>query len=648
MSAPASILRVRPTLASSVFALLAPAQLDDDAAPEAQWLAAHSSRTTFRTLADALAEWWRSPPPEDQRLHRLAVAMRLGEAEVAAVALATAADCDVIAGRAIAWLQAPLRDAHPTMGLIACIQSQRGVPTATTIAALLDGVAIASGLLMLDRQGRTLPDASLHVPPPLISALAGGQGRWNGVRCADGRLPPPLAPSLLVEAARWAATTGTVLVVRSGHPLEAQAACTAIAEAAQKRAVFVEGEPPVGLGPWLTLHDAMPVLCAELAPGERRSPPSLPGFSGRMLVACGPEGAWEQAGESLPAWHVKVPRAHERAALWTAQEFDEATARHLAVSHRHACARIAQLAVVAHALSRKEGGAGKPGIDHVACAARTAGNGALGSLAELLPEDIPDEALILPEPLRRELDMLVARCRAREELALGLGPAARARYRPGVRALLVGGSGTGKTLACGWLATQLGMPLYRVDLAAVTSKYIGETEKNLGDLFARAEHAEVVLLFDEADALFGKRTEVKDSNDRFANQQTNYLLQRIEAYDGIALLTSNSRTRFDSAFTRRLDVILEFSAPGPEQRRDLWIAHLGEAHALSRADLNRVAAACDLSGGHIRNVTLAAKALAGTRAIALPMLLSALGSEYRKLGKQMPEGLASGTGNRAT
>src|SRR5207302_11471594 len=146
-----------------------------------------------------------------------------------------------------------------------------------------------------------------------------------------------------------------------------------------------------------------------------------------------------------------------------------------------------------------------------------------------------------------------------------------ARYRPGVRALFLGPSGTGKTLAAGWLATQLGLPLFRVDLASITSKYIGETEKNLSQLLARAEHAEVVLLFDEADSLFGKRTDVKDSNDRFANAQTNYLLQRIETFDGIALLTSNSRSRFDAAFSRRLDLIIEFPMPGPEERRAAWV-----------------------------------------------------------------------------
>jgi SpoVK/Ycf46/Vps4 family AAA+-type ATPase len=250
---------------------------------------------------------------------------------------------------------------------------------------------------------------------------------------------------------------------------------------------------------------------------------------------------------------------------------------------------------------------------------------------------------VLPPATRREIEALSARWLARDALAERLGPAARARYRPGVRALLVGPSGTGKTLAVGWLATRLGLPLYRVDLASITSKYIGETEKNLAQLFARAEHAEGVLLFDEADSLFGKRTDVKEANDRFANAQTNYLLQRIESFEGIAILTSNSRARFDSAFTRRLDAVIEFPPPGPEERRALWVAHLGGAHTLSTVELNRIAAACDLAGGHIRNATLAAAvaARAHARAIAYADVAAGIAAEYRKLGKSPPSGIAA-------
>jgi SpoVK/Ycf46/Vps4 family AAA+-type ATPase len=228
--------------------------------------------------------------------------------------------------------------------------------------------------------------------------------------------------------------------------------------------------------------------------------------------------------------------------------------------------------------------------------------------------------------------------------AVGLDGAddARATGRaPNTAALFSGPSGTGKTLAAHWLAASLGRDVMRIDLGRIVSEYIGETEKNLGAVFRDAERSGAVLVLDEADALFGKRTDVKDSNDRFANQQTNYLLQRIESYDGIALLTSNSRSRFDSAFTRRLDVILEFIAPGPGERRSLWLAHLGEAHTLSPAELNRLAAACDLAGGHIRNITLAARAIEARGPIGMQAILMALASEYRKLGKQMPAGLTA-------
>jgi SpoVK/Ycf46/Vps4 family AAA+-type ATPase len=211
-----------------------------------------------------------------------------------------------------------------------------------------------------------------------------------------------------------------------------------------------------------------------------------------------------------------------------------------------------------------------------------------------------------------------------------------------VRALFTGPSGTGKTLAAGWIATRLGFPLYRVDLASVTSKYIGETEKNLSQLLARAEQAEVILFFDEADSLFGKRTDITQSNDRFANAQTNYLLQRIENYDGIVLLTSNSQARFDPAFTRRLDFTIEFPHPGPEERRALWESHLGGNHRLEQRELNQLAALVDFSGGHIRNAVLAAAVLTHeeSRPIEYADVLAAVGAELKKLGRQLPIELA--------
>jgi SpoVK/Ycf46/Vps4 family AAA+-type ATPase len=265
----------------------------------------------------------------------------------------------------------------------------------------------------------------------------------------------------------------------------------------------------------------------------------------------------------------------------------------------------------------------------------------LQALAEIVRDEVSDSALVVTGTLKQELEDLVLRCRLRDGLVEGFGPALRARYRPGVRALLVGPSGTGKTLAASWIATRLGLPLFRVELSAVTSKYIGETEKNLSELLSRAEENDVVLLFDEADSLFGKRTEVRDAHDRFANAQTNFLLQRLDNYDGIVLLTSNSRARFDAAFARRLDLILEFPLPGPEERRALWLAHLGGSHRLTPAEINRIAVAAELSGGQIRSAVLSAAIHAAKHggAIRLPDLAASLLQEYRKLGRQLPEDL---------
>jgi ATP-dependent Clp protease ATP-binding subunit ClpA len=319
----------------------------------------------------------------------------------------------------------------------------------------------------------------------------------------------------------------------------------------------------------------------------------------------------------------------------------ENIAKHLAKHHRHSSGRIAQLGQMAHHY-RSLAGREEAHLDDIIQASREGDGVGLDALAQPLRSFIPEDALVVSEQVTTQMQLLTMRCQARDGLANQLGVSASVRYRPGVRALLAGPSGTGKTLAALWLSSRLGLPLYRVDLASVTSKYIGETEKNLAQLLARAEQAEVVLLFDEADSMFGKRTEVKEANDRFANAQTNYLLQRLETYDGITLLTSNNRNRLDSAFTRRLDMIIEFDLPAPNERLRLWHSHLGESHGVSRSQLNKLAAVAELTGGHIRNAVLTAAAISQTeqRAITYDDILRGLDIEYRKQGKKLPHNLS--------
>ena len=185
----------------------------------------------------------------------------------------------------------------------------------------------------------------------------------------------------------------------------------------------------------------------------------------------------------------------------------------------------------------------------------------LDELAQRLSTQVSLDDLKVPEEISAQLRALADDVRRASQAESVLGFASGASGGARTAGLFVGGSGTGKTMAAQVLARELGAPLYRVDLAAVGSKYIGETEKNLDRIFRAAEQSGAMLLFDEADALFGKRSEVKDSHDRYANVEANYLLQRIEAFRGVAILATNSKSAIDEAFLRRLRCVVEFPQP---------------------------------------------------------------------------------------
>lgn len=594
---------------------------------------------------DSIASYLDRPDPCDAPLIRLAREIGLRLAEVLTVILAAAVEDDVMVGRALAHLQAPLGGSRPTLGLIAAALLNARIVSDNPINTLLTGVAIHSGLLTVIGDSAPMPERAVGVPLPLCLALNGHDASWPGATIGLGDIPEvPLSASIAQEAERQTkglcSSAQKALVLRTGSTAEGRSVASRIAECLGRRALFIETDKTGSLGPWLILRELLPVFCLDLGPGERKVLPSLHYYRGPVLALCGPDGSVESQGGTALSWSLPVPPMQERQQLWEAALGDGRLAADLARHHRHGSGRIAHLGrLIRHRTALN--GRHRPTREDIAAASWVTEGASLDALAQPLADVISDEALVMMPTLRNEMETLLLRCRARDTLSRDLGASATARYKPGVRALFVGPSGTGKTLAAGWLATKLSLPLYRVDLASVTSKYIGETEKNLAQLLARAEQAEVVLLFDEADSLFGKRTDVKDANDRFANAQTNYLLQRIEYFDGITLLTSNSRSRFDSAFSRRLDMIIDFPAPGPEERRLLWQSHLGTNHHLAQRDLNQLAATADISGGHIRNVVLTAAVFAQNegRPIRYDDIIQALTGEYRKQGRQMPLGL---------
>ena len=638
-----SPVRTRSTLRSLALAAIA-SQIPGDSAEasEIRFLADHRQLVAAdtRSWPKLLAHAVRRPLPADRALVQLGSEFGMNRVELLAVALALSVESDLMTGRALARAQTPLGGSRPTMGLVAAAFAEAAPRGIEPLQAILTGVALQTGLLTLMNEGAPIAERQMSVPLALCQALAGFDSSWPGTVLGLGPIPAvPLPNSVREKAAGQARQLGQEpLALRCGSVAEGRSVAAAVAEALELRPLFLENSPQTaGLVPWMALRRLLPVFCFDLGPGDRKSIPPLPQYRGPVLALAGPDGAIESAGEAVRSWTLTVPSREERRMLWSIALGDDDLAAHLSENYRHGSGRIAHLGRLVRQGSALRG-VSQPAHDDVVQAAWTAEGSGLDALAQPLRTAIPDEALVTTPALARELERLLLRCRSRDGLADGLGPSAATRYQPGVRALFVGPSGTGKTLAAGWLATRLGLPLYRVDLSAVTSKYIGETEKNLAQLLARAEHAEVLLLFDEADSLFAKRTEVREANDRFANAQTNYLLQRLETFDGITILTSNSRARFDSAFARRLDAIVEFPPPGPEEQRKLWQSHLGEQHALSQRDLNRLAAAAELCGGNIRNLVLAAavEARAAGRPIRYSDIAESLAGEFRKLNRQVP------------
>jgi SpoVK/Ycf46/Vps4 family AAA+-type ATPase len=281
----------------------------------------------------------------------------------------------------------------------------------------------------------------------------------------------------------------------------------------------------------------------------------------------------------------------------------------------------------------------------LAIAARQQCGSELARMAQRVTPRADFSELVVPAEVQAQLREICIRVATRDEIGRDWADRCVHARTTGVTALFVGPSGTGKTLSAEAVAHELGLDLYRIDLAGIVSKYIGETEKNLDRVFASAENANAVLFFDEADALFGKRSEVKDAHDRYANIEIAYLLQKMEQFDGLAVLATNLKQNLDEAFARRLTFTVTFPFPEEPERRKLW-EQLWPPRAVLAEDIDLAWFAREfrLSGGNIRNAVMAAAHLAAAdgKVVTHDHLMHATRREFQKLGKNLVHVMAGG------
>lgn len=563
-------------------------------------------------------------------------------------------------------LQHPLNSRRPTVALLREILTDPSDPASLPMVHHAMRRLLDSGLIEVLNPAAPRAEWQIRVPPSIWDLLRGDgtprlpeQFIWHDreqfpaieallLRREDrarlGRIP------LLLESEQARA-----FLLRAMRGSERFQIAGAIAQAMGRNIISTvhpfspQDERWAMLGPICTLTQSLPVFVHDLASGETIDLPQLSSYTGAAIVVLGQSGGVRGAlVERAVSWSLPPSAPAERLLQWREALGEEHGAALPEIARRYAIPGdyIRQTASGAINQARFEGAAAvQP--SHVRAAARGLNRQQLETLAQHLDAESLGgwNALVVNPATANELQELERRCRHREVLQSNLGRAFSGNLNTGVRALFNGPSGTGKTLAARILAAELEMDLYRVDLSAVVNKYIGETEKNLHELFSRAEELDVILLLDEGDSLMANRTNVQSSNDRYANLETNYLLQRIETYSGILLITSNAGEHIDKAFKRRIDINIDFFLPEADERLQIWRLHLPEDFMAEDHFLEHIATRCEMSGGQIRNAVLYAACMAldeGQVPLAAHHLRLAIANEYSKAGSVSPMAAENG------
>jgi hypothetical protein len=589
----------------------------------------------------------------DLRLRRLAKAFELIEFDIAVLLIALAPDLDPRFEHLFGYLQDDVTRRRASVGLALELTGVSPVDAEARYRLSESGLLAEMRLITFEESERHFLTRALRVPDRVVSHLL-GDDRPDPLVAELVTKPPEVDVEAADALARAVSRGARFCYLRGGSDAPSfSLAADALSRTGLSTLVLDLGRLTPGddraeiaaaaireARLWGTCLVAGPIECLgeqEIAAlrvlTEHRWPVVLTGM-------CGWDPAWSCEAPLV----VDVPAASpsQRERVWRASldgsSFSGVDPSSATASFRLGVAQIRSAAASARLIAAS---ADRPiTASDLRAAARAQNSARLERLARRIEPQVGWSDIVLPNDILGELHELAARVRHRD-VVLGDWQMRRGGGRGrGVTALFAGESGTGKTLAAEVVAGEFGLDLYTIDLSTVVDKYIGETEKNLDRIFAEAENVNGLLFFDEADALFGRRSEVRDAHDRYANVEVAYLLQRFDAFDGTAILATNLRSNVDEAFTRRLDSIVEFPMPDEDHRRRLWEVCLGSV-APRRADLDIgfCARSFQLSGGNIRNVAVAAAYLAADagREIQMGDLIRGIELEYRKLGRLLVE-----------
>ncbi|WP_457594849.1 ATP-binding protein [Hydrogenimonas sp.] len=627
------------------------------------------AETPFFLSKEKIVKELETPLPHDfplTELDDLADRLKLEPFEKRVILLLFAAEIDPKYSRVFAYLQDDMQKGYPTVHLIASLFGAGGEGYREILRYFLDEESklLLLGLVEIDRQeGTPLFASPLKLADSLCGYLLGHYRCEERLRPFSRRLAPDSAqkpdPDLLRKIERLRERYEPVLLHLTGRDenLKKRAAlalassfgfgllvveCRKIPEEIRTAPLLKALLRDALLGGTLLYFEEFERLLEREPKGENTFLQSLEELSW-LTFASGTEPWTAPPGSRIALLHRRLEPSREESRLVWEEGLEPLLQKE---NTRHLAATLSSLfdftperieALLRQLRLQKELGETVTRQEVVRlCRQRLEGD--LHTLAQRLVSDTSLEDIVLPPPQKKALEEALSHFRYQNRVfeEWGLGRHFQSR---GLSLLFCGPSGTGKTLAASILANELGLDLYRVELPTIVSKYIGETEKNLAKIFDTSERSGVLLFFDEADALFGKRSEVKDAHDRFANIEVSYLLQRIEQYDGPVVLASNFKKNIDDAFMRRMRFVIDFPLPGVKEREAIWRKMLEGALPLAEVDFALLAERFKLSGAGIRNAALYAafKAAEAECAIGMEQIFEGIKEEISKSGKTLKE-----------